>query len=77
LPEDLAEALHSQGIRDRRVIAAFRAIPRARFVPPTAAHLAYMDEPIRIPTGKVTTQPSQGSMGQILQLGLACPRNSS
>jgi protein-L-isoaspartate(D-aspartate) O-methyltransferase len=57
-PEDLVGALRAQGIRDRRVIAAFRAIPRARFVPPTAAHLAYVDEPIRIPHGQVTTQPS-------------------
>jgi protein-L-isoaspartate(D-aspartate) O-methyltransferase len=51
-------ALRAQGIGDRRVIAAFRTIPRARFVPPAAAHLAYVDEPIRIPHGQVTTQPS-------------------
>jgi protein-L-isoaspartate(D-aspartate) O-methyltransferase len=57
-PEDLLWALRAQGIRDRRVIAAFRAIPRARFVPPAAAGLAYVDEPIRIPHGQVTTQPS-------------------
>jgi len=57
-PEDLAKVLRAQGIRDRHVIAAFRAIPRARFVPPAAAHLAYLDQPIRIPHGQVTTQPS-------------------
>jgi protein-L-isoaspartate(D-aspartate) O-methyltransferase len=51
-------ALRAQGIGDRRVIAAFRTIPRVRFVPPAAAHLAYVDEPIRIPHGQVTTQPS-------------------
>lgn len=51
-PEDLVRALRPQGIRDRQVLAAVRAIPRARFVPPTAAHLAYLDEPIRIPTGR-------------------------
>jgi len=51
-------ALRAQGIGDRRVIAAFRTIPRARFVPPAAAHLAYVDEPIRIPHRQVTTQPS-------------------
>jgi protein-L-isoaspartate(D-aspartate) O-methyltransferase len=33
-------------------------MPRARFVPPAAAHRAYLDEPIRIPHGQVTTQPS-------------------
>jgi protein-L-isoaspartate(D-aspartate) O-methyltransferase len=27
-------------------------------VPPAGAHLAYLDEPIRIPYGQVTTQPS-------------------
>jgi protein-L-isoaspartate(D-aspartate) O-methyltransferase len=57
-PEDLVRALHVQGIRDARVIAAFRAVPRARFVPARAAHLAYVDAPIPIPHGQVTTQPS-------------------
>jgi protein-L-isoaspartate(D-aspartate) O-methyltransferase len=57
-PEDLLRALRAQGLRDRRVIAAFRAIPRRRFVPPAAAGLAYMDAPIPIPHGQVTTQPS-------------------
>ena len=57
-PEDLLWALRAQGIGDRRVLAAFRAIPRARFVPPQLTHLAYEDEPIPIPHGQVTTQPS-------------------
>jgi protein-L-isoaspartate(D-aspartate) O-methyltransferase len=68
-PEDLVRALRAQGIRDRRVIAAFRAIPRARFVPPAAARLAYLDEPIHIPHGQVTTQPSLiATMVQALRL---------
>jgi protein-L-isoaspartate(D-aspartate) O-methyltransferase len=46
------------GVRDRRVIAAFRAVPRAGFVPAEAARVAYVDEPIAIPDGQVTTQPS-------------------
>lgn len=57
-PEDLAKVLRAQGIRDRWIIAAFRAVARARFVPPAAADLAYLDQPIRIPHGQVTTQPS-------------------
>ena len=57
-PEDLVRALHAEGIADRRVVAAFRAVARARFVPPAAAHLAYLDQPIRIGRGQVTTQPS-------------------
>jgi protein-L-isoaspartate(D-aspartate) O-methyltransferase len=57
-PEDLVRVLHAEGIRDRRVLAAFRAVPRAEFVPPAAAGQAYVDVPIRIPHGQVTTQPS-------------------
>jgi protein-L-isoaspartate(D-aspartate) O-methyltransferase len=57
-PEDLVQALRAEGIRDRRVLAAFREVPRAQFVPPAAAGQAYLDEPIRIPHGQVTTQPS-------------------
>ena len=57
-PEDLVRALGTEGIRDPRVLGAFRAVPRAGFVPATAAHHAYLDQPIRIPHGQVTTQPS-------------------
>jgi protein-L-isoaspartate(D-aspartate) O-methyltransferase len=57
-PEDLVRALRAQGIQDRRVLAAFREVPRTRFVPRAAAGQAYLDEPIRIPHGQVTTQPS-------------------
>jgi protein-L-isoaspartate(D-aspartate) O-methyltransferase len=57
-PKDLIRVLHAEGIRDRRVLAAFGKIPRARFVPPAATGQAYLDEPIRIPHGQVTTQPS-------------------
>jgi protein-L-isoaspartate(D-aspartate) O-methyltransferase len=57
-PEDLIRVLQMEGIGDRRVLAAFRRVPRARFVPPAATGQAYLDEPIRIPHGQVTTQPS-------------------
>jgi protein-L-isoaspartate(D-aspartate) O-methyltransferase len=57
-PEDLVRVLRAEGIRDRRVVDAFRAVPRAEFVPPAAAGQAYVDAPIRIPHGQVTTQPS-------------------
>ncbi len=57
-PEDLVRVLRAQGIRDRRVLAAFRAVPRAEFVPSAADCLAYVDAPIRIPHGQVPTQPS-------------------
>jgi protein-L-isoaspartate(D-aspartate) O-methyltransferase len=57
-PRGLIGALRDQGIHDDRVIAAFAAVPRETFVPAGAAHQAYLDEPIRIPHGQVTTQPS-------------------
>jgi protein-L-isoaspartate(D-aspartate) O-methyltransferase len=57
-PEDLIRVLQAEGIRDRRVLAAFRAVPRALFVPAEAVGQAYLDEPVRIPRGQVTTQPS-------------------
>ena len=50
--------LRAEGIRDRRVLYAFRQVPRTRFLPREAAGQAYLDEPIRIPHGQVTTQPS-------------------
>jgi protein-L-isoaspartate(D-aspartate) O-methyltransferase len=50
--------LRAEGVRDRRVLDAFRAVPRALFVPPEAAGQAYLDAPVRIPHGQVTTQPS-------------------
>jgi protein-L-isoaspartate(D-aspartate) O-methyltransferase len=57
-PRDLVRALRDQGVRDERLLGAFAAVPRERFVPAEAAGQAYLDEPIRIPHGQVTTQPS-------------------
>ena len=57
-PEDLVRVLRAEGIGDRRVLAAFRAVPRAGFVPPEGVGQAYLDVPVRIPHGQVTTQPS-------------------
>ena len=57
-PQNLVRVLRAEGIRDRRVLAAFGEVPRARFVPPAAAGQAYLDAPIRISHGQVTTQPS-------------------
>lgn len=57
-PDDLAEAVRARGVRDERVLAAIRAVPRADFVPPERVGSAYLDEPIPISHGQVTTQPS-------------------
>jgi protein-L-isoaspartate(D-aspartate) O-methyltransferase len=50
--------VRAAGIRDERVLAALAAIPRAAFVPIEHVERAYADEPIPIPHGQVTTQPS-------------------
>ncbi len=57
-PEDLAQLVRVAGVRDARVLEAVAEVPRAAFVPVGAERRAYLDEPIPIPGGQVTTQPS-------------------
>ena len=57
-PEDLVLAVVATGTRDPGFLAALRAVPRADFVPPELADQAYLDRPLPIPHGQVTTQPS-------------------
>jgi protein-L-isoaspartate(D-aspartate) O-methyltransferase len=57
-PEELAAAVAALGVRDDRLLEALRGVPRADFVPPELSDRAYFDEPLRIPHGQVTTQPS-------------------
>ncbi len=57
-PADLLTALRLDGIAEPRLLEAVRTVPRADFVPPTAADRAYLDAPVRIPHDQVTTQPS-------------------
>jgi len=45
-------------VSDERVLDAFRRVPRAGFVPHELVGRAYVDEPLPIPHGQVTTQPS-------------------
>ena len=68
-PADLARAARAVGVRDGRLLEAIASVPRAAFVPPMAAEQAYADEPIPIPHGQVTTQPSL-SAAMIDALGL-------
>jgi protein-L-isoaspartate(D-aspartate) O-methyltransferase len=66
---DLVDALCSEGIREPRLLEAVRAVPRSEFVPPSAADRAYIDAPLRIPHGQVTTQPSLvGRMVEAIEL---------
>jgi protein-L-isoaspartate(D-aspartate) O-methyltransferase len=54
----LAAVVRAQGVTDERVLSAIADIQRASFVPPEKAPDAYLDEPVPIPHGQVTTQPS-------------------
>lgn len=56
--EPLAEAARRAGVRDARVLDAIRAVRRAGFVPPEHAAAAERDQPVPIPHGQVTTQPT-------------------
>jgi protein-L-isoaspartate(D-aspartate) O-methyltransferase len=57
-PERLARLVRVAGVRDERVLHAIASVPRAGFVPAHYGEDAYRDEPIPIPHGQVTTQPS-------------------
>lgn len=46
-----------RGVRDDRVLAAMREVPRERFVAPEMAEFAYNDSPISIGEGQTISQP--------------------
>jgi protein-L-isoaspartate(D-aspartate) O-methyltransferase len=63
------ERFRRAGIRDPRVIAAFRDVPLHEFVPPRYRARAYADAPIPIGWGQTMTQPTLiGIMMQALRL---------
>jgi protein-L-isoaspartate(D-aspartate) O-methyltransferase len=49
--------LRRRGIRDRRVLAAMRRVPRELFVPASEAASAYEDVPLPIGHGQTISQP--------------------
>lgn len=51
------EQIEARGVRDRRVIAAMRAVPRHRFVPEASRSRAYDDGPLSIGHGQTISQP--------------------
>ena len=69
-PADLVAAARAHGVRDARLLEAIAAVPRARFVPLDLSARAYEDEPLPIPQGQVTTQPSLVAQ-MVAALGLA------
>ncbi|MBA9004122.1 protein-L-isoaspartate(D-aspartate) O-methyltransferase [Thermomonospora cellulosilytica] len=54
----LIRALHDHGVRDPRVLDAFRRTAREPFVPAEYVDMAREDVPVPIPHGQVTSQPS-------------------
>lgn len=61
-PDHLARAAEAVGVDDVRVLDALRHVPRAAFVSAAVAGSAYLDRPLPIPHGQVTTQPSLVAM---------------
>lgn len=55
---DLVLDLVDRGIRDQRLLQAFRQVRREDFVPARFVNEAYQDEPISIGHDQVTSQPS-------------------
>jgi protein-L-isoaspartate(D-aspartate) O-methyltransferase len=57
-PTPQVAAARRAGVRDRRVLAALAAVPRARFVPADRSREVHLDRPLRIGSGQTTSQPS-------------------
>ncbi|NPA06963.1 MAG: protein-L-isoaspartate(D-aspartate) O-methyltransferase [Chloroflexi bacterium] len=51
------EQILARGVRNPRVLAAMRAIPRHLFVPPQEQRWAYVDNPLPIGYGQTISQP--------------------
>src|SRR5262245_60835707 len=51
------EQIEARGVRDSRVLAALRAVPRHEFVPPEERAHAYRDGPLPIGYGQTISQP--------------------
>ena len=51
------EQVEARGVRDARVLAALRAVPRHRFVPEAWRDRAYEDGPLPIGKGQTISQP--------------------
>lgn len=49
--------LRARGIRDERVLEAFRAVPREKFLPDELAEFAYRDTALPIAEGQTISQP--------------------
>lgn len=65
----VVEQLVPRGVVDPAVLAAFKKVPRERFVDPQYQNLAYIDAPLMIGEGQTISQPfTVAMMTQLLQL---------
>lgn len=74
--------LEARGIRDARILAAFRDVPRHAFVPEGYQHEAYDDTPLPIGEGQTISQPYMVAImleaaaiepgDRILEIGAGC-----
>jgi protein-L-isoaspartate(D-aspartate) O-methyltransferase len=53
----VAEQIVARGVRDPRVLAALRVVPREAFVPEELADFAYLDRPVPIGRDQTISQP--------------------
>jgi protein-L-isoaspartate(D-aspartate) O-methyltransferase len=53
----VSRQIEARGVRDHRVLAAMRAVPRHRFVPESERAHAYEDRPLPIGHGQTISQP--------------------
>jgi protein-L-isoaspartate(D-aspartate) O-methyltransferase len=82
----MVDRLQAQGLRDERVIAAMRAVPRHLFVDTALAGQAYEDTSLPIGLGQTISKPSvvarmielmlarqpQGALSRVLEIGTGC-----
>ncbi len=79
--------LEARGIRDARVLDAFRRVPRHLFVPPEAEPRAYRDGPLSIGLGQTISQPYMVALmteyasvrpgDRVLEIGTGCGYQSA